>query len=133
MSHNQVVLLLGTNLGDKNQNLKRAEELISKRVGRIIKKSGILETEPEGFVSDHDFLNRALWVATPLSPVLLLKSVKAIEQEMGRVKMTPERYEDRIIDIDILEFNHLVFESETLILPHPQIKSRSFVKNLLKF
>lgn len=131
MSHNQVVLLLGTNLGDKNQNLKRAEELISKRIGRIIKKSGILETEPEGFVSDHDFLNRTLWVATPLSPVVLLKFVKAIEQEMGRIKTTPERYEDRIIDIDILEFNRLVFESETLTLPHPQTKSRSFVKSLL--
>lgn len=134
MSHNQAILLLGTNLGDKNQNLKSAEKRIIKEIGEVENKSEILETEPVGFISENNFLNQALLVHTSLSPVSLLKAVQSIEKEMGRIKTNPQqRYEDRIIDIDILNFNGLIFESPQLKLPHPQVYSREFVKTLLKF
>lgn len=133
MSYNKVVLLLGTNLGDKNQNLQIAEKLISKRIGEIMKKSQILETEPVGFDSKNSFFNQAIFINTTLSPVTLLKSIKFIEIEMGRTKTNPHIYEDRVIDIDILNFNNLIFESDQLQIPHHQINSREFVKKLLKF
>ena len=131
MSYNQVILLLGTNLGDKKSNLQIAELLISKRIGRIIKKSQILETEPIGFDSMNIFLNQTLSINTALSPVSLLKAVKLIEAEMGRIKTNPEIYEDRIIDIDILKFSNLTFKCKALKIPHHQINSRPFVKKLL--
>ncbi len=136
MSHNQVVLLLGANLEDKNLNIKTAQELISKRIGKIIKNSEIIETEPVGFESNNNFLNQALFIQTEFSPVSVLNAVKSIEKEMGRVYTKPKSaalYEDRIIDIDILIFNNLIFESNRLMLPHHQIRSRNFVKTLLKF
>ncbi len=136
MSHNQVVLLLGTNLGDKNLNIKTAQGLIGKRIGEIIKNSEIIETEPVGFESNNNFLNKALFIQTEFSPISVLNLIKSIEQEMGRVytkSKSDALYEDRIIDIDILTFNNLIFESSRLMLPHHQIRSRNFVKTLLKF
>lgn len=134
MSHNQVILLLGTNLGDKNLNLQIAESHISKRIGTIKNKSKIIETEPVGFVSEHLFLNQTFSLETLCSPCFLLDEIKLIEQEMGRsYTKINEGYEDRIIDIDILIFNQIKFESKRLVLPHHQIISRNFVKMLLSF
>lgn len=134
MSYNHVILLLGTNLGDKKSNLKRAESHISKRIGAIVNKSEILETEPLGFESVHLFLNQTLVLETLLSPLSLLNEIKSIEKEMGRdYKKKNEGYEDRMIDIDILVFNKIRYESKRLTLPHHQIISRNFVKMLLRF
>lgn len=133
MSHNQVILLLGTNLGDKKQNIKTAKELINKEIGEIKKNSETIETNPIGFESENFFLNQALFIETHLSPIELLNNVKSIEKKMGRVYSTSDRYQDRIIDIDILAYNNIHFESKRLILPHHQITSRNFVKTLLKF
>lgn len=135
MSHNEVILLLGTNLGDKNLNIQTAEELIGKRIGAIIKKSEIIETAPIGFNSEHNFFNQTLFIQTILSPISLLKEIKIIENEMGRIylKKNQEKYEDRTIDIDILTYNQLFFECRILKIPHHQIDSRDFVKNLLRF
>lgn len=134
MSHNQVILLLGTNLGDKYLNLQTARELIGSKIGEIIKLSEILETEPIGFESENNFLNQTIWVLTEFSPINLLNEIKLIEKEMGRI-YTKDKvegvYEDRIIDIDILTFNEIAYESKRLILPHHQIFSRNFVKKLL--
>lgn len=136
MSHNLVILLLGTNLGDKNLNLEIATTHISKRIGEIVNQSEILETEPIGFESDQNFLNQTLCVDTKFSPIQLLNEIKSIENEMGRT-YTKNRaagvYENRIIDIDILIFNQINFESDKLLLPHHQIFSRNFVKLLLRF
>lgn len=134
MSHNQVILLLGTNLGDKNLNLQTAQELIGSKIGEITKMSEILETEPIGFDSENNFLNQTLWISTTFSPLKLLNEIKLIENDMGRIytkEKSETRYEDRIIDIDILFFNKIKYESNALILPHHQIFSRNFVKKLL--
>ncbi|SMC78798.1 2-amino-4-hydroxy-6-hydroxymethyldihydropteridine diphosphokinase [Moheibacter sediminis] len=134
MSHNQVILLLGTNLGDKNLNLQTAQELIGSKIGEITRMSEIIETEPVGFDSENNFLNQTLWISTEFSPMKLLTEIKLIENDMGRIytrNRAEGKYEDRIIDIDILIFNSINFESKTLKLPHNQIFSRNFVKKLL--
>lgn len=135
MSTNSTILLLGTNLGNKNNNLDRAKELINKEIGEIVKFSNILENEAEGFESLNTFLNQKIEVKTYLSPIKLLEKIKIIEYEMGRVYSKPkdgEKYIDRLIDIDILLFNNINFSSEILLIPHNQIFSRVFIK-LLRF
>lgn len=133
MSLNKVVLLLGSNLGNKKENLKIARDLLEKGVGVITKTSEELETEPEDFSSPHFFLNQAVYMETELSPIQLLRAVKKAEKNMGRTyPFSTQKYQDRIIDIDILFFNHIRFESPELLIPHPQTLSRNFVKILVK-
>ncbi|MDX9704310.1 MAG: 2-amino-4-hydroxy-6-hydroxymethyldihydropteridine diphosphokinase [Weeksellaceae bacterium] len=132
MSKHSCVLLLGTNLGDRKKNLNIALSLIEIEIGIIQDKSKILETKAEDFESDHLFLNQTLTIGTPLSPIEILNRIKKIENQMGRVYLTDgERYQNRIIDIDILKINNINFQSARLLIPHPQIKSRKFVKKLL--
>lgn len=134
MSLNKAVLLLGTNLGNKNNNLEIAKSLINKEVGDIVKFSNILENEAEGFTSSNSFLNQKLEVMTALSPIQLLQVVKKIEYEMGRVYNKPldgEKYIDRLIDIDILLFNNIIFYANILIVPHHQLVTRNFLKDLI--
>lgn len=136
MSYNTVILLLGTNLGNKNNNLITAKSFIQKEVGEIIKESKIIETEAEGYVSENLFLNQTIQIQTELSPINLLDKIKLIEMNMGRVYPSDykgQKYADRLIDIDILIFNQLDFQSKRLTIPHHQIKTRSFVESLLTF
>ncbi len=131
MSQNTVQLLLGSNLNDRKINLITAQLRIEKEIGEIEKKSKILETSPEGFESTHDFLNQIIQIKTCLSPISILKIVKKIEKEMGRTYLeTNQKYQDRIIDIDILKFNQIKFKSTVLEIPHPQLFSRNFVKKI---
>ncbi len=131
MSQNTVQLLLGSNLNDRNINLMTAQLKIEKEIGEIEKKSEIHQTTPEGFKSTHDFLNQIIQVKTCLSPISVLKTVKKIEKEMGRTYVkTNQKYQDRIIDIDILKFNQINFKSTELEIPHPQVFSRNFVKKI---
>ena len=130
MSQNTVHLLLGSNLNSPKSNLETAQVWIEKEIGSIEKKSDIIETEPEGFVSEFNFLNQIIVVQTEFSPISVLKILKNIEQKMGRVYIVSEqKYQDRIIDIDILTFNEIIFDSRILKIPHHQIISRNFVKN----
>ena len=134
MSHANVLLLLGSNLGDREKNLKAARELISAEIGEIISEGQIMETEPVEFTSDEMFLNQILQVKTALSPVKLLKQIKKAEKELGRIYTPPkrgEKYVSRIIDIDILTYDSLNYSSKFLAIPHPQIYNRDFVKRLL--
>ena len=133
MSNNIVHLLLGTNLGNKKDNLETAKTLISKEIGAIKKFSNILENEAEGFTSSNTFLNQKILVETSLSPIQLLYQVKDIEYRMGRVYNKPqlnEQFIDRLIDIDILIYNELIFECKILKIPHHQIYTRSFYDKL---
>ncbi|HEY4539153.1 MAG TPA: 2-amino-4-hydroxy-6-hydroxymethyldihydropteridine diphosphokinase [Faecalibacter sp.] len=133
MSLYNTVLLLGTNLGDKKNNLEVAKSLITQQVGEIVKVTNILENEADGFTSDELFLNQKLLVTTKLSPIQLLKVIKTIEKNMGRTYTQPrdgEKYVDRIIDIDILRYNNITFLSESLTVPHHQLVTRAFIKEL---
>ncbi len=119
---------LGTNLGNKDENLNDAVEYIRERVGRINSLSAFYVTEPWGFKSENSFLNAVCSVATDISPIELLYITKEIEKEMGRNKKSVDKiYSDRIIDIDILLYDDLIMQSEELTIPHPIMTERDFV------
>lgn len=133
MSQNKVILLLGTNLGDKKNNLISAKESIKNEVGEITKESNILENKAEDFTSNNLFLNQKIEILTELNPFELLYTIKGIENKIGRVYSTPlqnEIHTDRLIDIDILIFNNISITCKRLTIPHNQIYTREFVKSL---
>lgn len=132
MSQNKIRLLLGSNLFDRKKNLETASELIMSKIGEIESSSEIIETVPEGFQSNHNFLNQVIEIRSEFSPMKVLGLAKEIEKQMGRTyKETTESYQDRIIDIDLLTFNSIKFKSKRLLIPHHQINSRKFVKILM--
>ena len=118
-----VYLGLGSNLGNRQENLDQALKLLAQRM-RLGKVSSIYDTEPIGNVNQPRFLNMACEAFTRLSPEGLLALVKGIEQKLGRYSRSGE---PRIIDIDVLLFGDKVVNTRDLIIPHPQIAERSFV------
>ncbi|MDE6721292.1 MAG: 2-amino-4-hydroxy-6-hydroxymethyldihydropteridine diphosphokinase [Bacteroidaceae bacterium] len=123
-----VYLSLGTNLGDKEQNLLSAISEIGRRIGPIKAQSAFLVTEPWGFESENTFLNAAVRVETELSPIALLDETQQIERTLGRTHKTADgQYHDRIIDIDILLYDDLHIATPRLTIPHPHMHKRDFV------
>lgn len=123
---NDVYLSLGTNLGNRENNLISAIDLLQSKEGIRIKKiSPIYETAPVGYVDQPSFLNIAIYAQTILSPIELLQTCQLIENDLGRVRNI--RWGPRIIDLDILLFNNDNIESENLIIPHPRMFERAFV------
>lgn len=118
---------LGTNLGDREGNIRRASILLAERAGEVVALSSLYETEPWGFESEHPFLNAVIVVRTDLDPMTLLDVTRQIELEMGRVTKSDGRYHDRPIDIDLLLMDDLVMRNERLTLPHPLMQQRRFV------
>ena len=131
MTYNDVVISIGTNLGNKIDNVRIALEQITK-LSDIEFKSKIYLSEPWGFESKNSFLNMAVLVKTSLQPKELLMELKKIENEMGRLKKVKNEYEDRIIDLDILIFDQKKINSNELIVPHPRIRTRKFSILVLK-
>jgi 2-amino-4-hydroxy-6-hydroxymethyldihydropteridine diphosphokinase len=127
----EVVLALGSNIGDKVQNIEAAYTLIANEIGIITKKSSFLKNPSVGFESQNEFVNTCIKVETKLSCNDVLKSLQSIEKRMGRVKTT-HIYEDRIIDIDIIFFGDLIINQPNLKIPHPRYHERSFVLLPLK-
>ncbi|GMO31994.1 MAG: 2-amino-4-hydroxy-6-hydroxymethyldihydropteridine diphosphokinase [Candidatus Azobacteroides pseudotrichonymphae] len=123
-------LSLGTNLGNKELNLLKVIALIAERIGNLSAISSVYETQACGFQSANLFLNMALRVETSLQPVELLKASQEIERQMGRVKQ--HQYQDRIIDIDIILYDNIVYKSEELTIPHPLYRKREFVMKPLQ-
>jgi 2-amino-4-hydroxy-6-hydroxymethyldihydropteridine pyrophosphokinase len=125
--HN-VFLGLGSNLGDRGENLNRAINNIEEGIGEVVSTSAFYVTNPEGFSSDNRFLNAVCEVKTSMKPFDVLKTTQMIEKEMGReAKSANGVYTDRIIDIDLLLFDDQVLEKDNLVLPHPHLHERSFV------
>lgn len=123
-----IYLGLGTNLGDKEANLRHAVNLIQKRIGKLVSLSSFYETTPWGFESEHNFLNAAICIDTSFSPIEVLHLTQAIEKEMGRTKKSVHGiYSDRPIDIDLLLYGDTVMNSPELTLPHPFMTERDFV------
>lgn len=120
-------IALGTNLGNKRRNLILAGALLAERGGDVKAMSGFYETEPWGFESDNTFLNAALLLETPLSPLDLLHLTQGIEKEMGRGSKSDGEYHDRVIDIDILLYGGEVIDVPGLAVPHPLMHKRGFV------
>lgn len=124
-----VYLGLGTNLGNREENLKIAINNIEKQIGTIVTQSAFYSSEPFGFESDNLFLNSVVEVCTNLMPTQLLAATQLIEREMGRTtKSDISGYSDRIIDIDVLLYNKEVINNNpTLVVPHPEMEKRDFV------
>lgn len=122
----KVYLGLGSNQGDRNKQLARAIELIGERVGKVIRQSSIIETEPWGFTSGNKFLNCAIFIETELLPRKVLEVTKQIERELGR-RYKGMAYRDRPIDIDILLYDDITLDEPDLQIPHPLMYERDFV------
>ncbi|MEN6453636.1 MAG: 2-amino-4-hydroxy-6-hydroxymethyldihydropteridine diphosphokinase [Prolixibacteraceae bacterium] len=122
----RLFLLLGGNLGDKERTFAHARVRLEEELGNITQMSSVYETEPWGFRSDYLFWNQIILIETKWSPGEVLRKTKVIEQELGRVRKA-ERYSSRLIDIDLLFYDDLVFHEPQLELPHPRIIDRRFV------
>lgn len=120
-----VYLSLGTNLGERMDNLTRVVGLLTNSVGHITAISPVYESKSWGYDSQNDYLNCCVCVETTFSPTGLLAETNRIEELMGRKKTAD--YTDRIIDIDILFYDDLIQNENHLIIPHPHIEKRDFV------
>jgi 2-amino-4-hydroxy-6-hydroxymethyldihydropteridine diphosphokinase len=119
---------LGSNLGDRAENIRKALALISERAGEILALSDFYETEPWGYSSPEIYLNMAVGIETKLSPEEVLQTTQEIERKMGRSTKTVDgNYCDRLIDIDILLYDDLIIQTPALIIPHPLMCQREFV------
>ena len=143
-----VYLGLGTNLGNKKANIRRAVRKIEELIGTVERQSALYETEPWGFSSENMFVNAVVRVRTELSPMQLLRVTQQIERDMGRTRKSVRRsgvegsssgdsqpyggeqlpvYHDRPIDIDILLYDDLTVDEPELKIPHPLMQERDFV------
>ena len=135
---------LGSNLGDRRENIERAVSLIAERVGAVLRRSSLMETEPWGFDSQNKFLNAVILCETALTPRQLLKVTQQIERDLGRKRKSSifrsapcdallaknlqfSIYTDRCIDIDILLYDDLKVDEPDLKIPHPLMEQRDFV------
>ena len=124
---NITYLILGSNMGDRVQNLSIACTFLKKNAGTITGKSSVYETQPWGFEPDTSFLNQVIRLETLLNPELLLKKVLETEKQSGRERKRGKGYESRILDIDILFYGDKVIIVPDLVIPHPRMQYRMFV------
>lgn len=121
----KVFIALGSNLGDKKDNINEAIKRINDKGIKILKVSSIIETEPYGYKDQDKFLNAVCLVETDLSPHELLNVLLEIEREMGRVRTI--KWGPRVIDLDIIFYDDLIINEANLIIPHPDAHNRTFV------
>lgn len=119
---------IGSNLGDRESNLRTAVSRIAARIGPVVAESDIVETEPWGFETGNRFLNQVIAIDTALSPEDVLDITQQIERELGRsTKSSNGNYSDRPIDIDLLLYDDLIINTDRLTIPHPLMDRRRFV------
>ncbi|WP_300568762.1 2-amino-4-hydroxy-6-hydroxymethyldihydropteridine diphosphokinase [Flavobacterium sp.] len=122
----KVVLSLGSNQGNRLENIENCIQLIHQKIGLVLRVSKLYETPSWGFESDA-FYNCALVLHTSFSPEKILRKITSIEKELGRIREQSNTYQARIIDIDIVSIEQQIIASETLTVPHPQMQNRLFV------
>lgn len=123
---NKVYLSLGSNIGNRQEYIESAIELVGKTEGiKILKKSGLYETSPVGYVEQDLFLNAVIKIETDFSEREILKIINKIENELGRKREI--RWGPRTIDIDILIFSDKKINETDLIIPHKEMLNRLFV------
>lgn len=117
---------LGSNLGNRLGNIRFALAAMGQMPGsKVLRMSGVYETEPYGNPDQPKFLNAAVELETSLEPAALLRSLQRVEHHMGRVRQV--KWEPRVIDLDILYFGVQVIDSPELKVPHPELSLRGFV------
>ncbi|MFA6482159.1 MAG: 2-amino-4-hydroxy-6-hydroxymethyldihydropteridine diphosphokinase [Bacteroidales bacterium] len=129
----ELIIGLGSNLGDRQENIRKAIHLIGEKVGKVTAASTLVETEPWGFESANKFLNGVIIVGKtapsqrvyPSGAHEIIGILQSIEREFGRVRTGV--YTDRMIDLDILFYGDLVINEPGLIVPHPKLHEREFI------
>ena len=138
----KVYLGLGSNLGNRQQNIENAVRLVQERVGLVVRQSSLMESEPWCFESCHNFLNAVILCLTTKTPREVLTLTQQIERDLGRKKksarltvsqtVSDRQYADRPIDIDILLYDDLTVDEPDLKIPHPLMHQRDFVMKPLR-
>jgi len=125
-----VYLSLGSNVGRRQINIKKAIVLIDECGLKVEDLSGLYETEAVSKIKQRNFINACVKVSTEFSPEKVLRAVQLVEKQMGRQRSMPKRkgYErPRIIDIDILLYDKIKVNKRNLKIPHPEMKNRKFI------
>lgn len=123
----EVVIGLGSNLGDRMEILRGSLDILRREAGEITAVSSVWETDPWGFEAETKFLNMAATIKTALKPLVLMQLFRSVEGRLGRRKVSNRRYESRIIDLDILQWGQTVISVPGLEIPHPKMADRRFV------
>lgn len=127
----KVYLSLGSNLGDKEENLKNSVLHLS-QLGEVLKLSAYFHSKAQGFESKNEFVNQVILMETVLKPMELLIKTQEIEKKLGRLSKSARVYSDRVIDIDILMYDDIKINLPDLTVPHPRMWERDFVTVPLK-
>jgi 2-amino-4-hydroxy-6-hydroxymethyldihydropteridine pyrophosphokinase len=122
----KLYILLGGNLGNKQQVFSETRLKLEEQIGPITKRSAVYETEPWGFDSDDMFWNQAIEIETELSPDEVLNQTHRIEEILGRIRKE-KQFDSRLIDIDVLFYGSEIVNQPDLQIPHPRIQDRKFV------
>ncbi len=120
-----IYLLTGSNIEPRLENVNRAEALIARHIGKVIRKSSIYQSPPWGFDAETFFLNQVICVRTDLSATEVLQSILSIEKTMGRER-SGKNYSSRNIDIDLLYYGQESHDTSYLVVPHPRLHERRF-------
>ena len=124
------VLSLGTNIGNKLENLTEARHQLQNLPCILLKTSSVYETAPWGNSQQELFYNQVIEIETPITPEALMEGILNIEHRMGRIRM--KKWEPRIIDIDILFYDDRIIEQVNLHIPHQHLHERKFILEPLK-
>jgi len=125
-SLHRVYLSIGSNLGNRTENLEQSVSLVEQAIGPARQMSAVYESEAWGFLSENRFYNMCMEVETTLPPYEVMHHLLQIEDRMGRER-SADGYQDRTIDLDLLFYDDLVMDTPDLVLPHPGIPERRFV------
>lgn len=127
MAH-RIFFGLGSNLGDKEKNIEEAYRRIEERIGKIVSKSALYVTRPEGFQSENWFVNTVCEVVSDVPVDKVFAITQTIEKQLGRTgKSINGKYADRVIDIDMLMVDDCIIDRPELTVPHPRMHLRRFV------
>jgi 2-amino-4-hydroxy-6-hydroxymethyldihydropteridine diphosphokinase len=122
---NGVYIIIGGNMGDRALLIRKCKELIANTIAPILKESDIYETAAWGKTNVPSYLNQVLYLEVKESPNVLLQKCLAIEHQLGRIRQ--EKWDSRLIDIDLLFYNHEIIHESNLSIPHPHMHKRRFV------
>lgn len=119
------IVALGSNKGDRKYYLEAAQKKMAERIGKIVSKSSVIETEAYGFTEQDDFLNMVVAIDTDMEPEELLDALLEVEKELGRIRTV--HWGPRTIDLDIIYAEDRTVNTDRLKIPHPDLYNRYFV------
>ena len=122
----EVILLLGSNMGNREELLQQACMELASEVGTLLHSSALYETEPWGFEAEHNFLNQVITLYSEFDAHTILNKTQQIEARAGRIRSADGHYISRTLDIDILFFGNHIIDTPDLQVPHPHLHKRRF-------